>query len=205
MCISQKSSAQVLCSGIVAIAREKCPSLLQEAEQVYSQFTTALTLFEKCHLVYNGGVTDDSTIDQLGKWKTWHPSTKFLNHISSTLSFSTEKDIATFMAFYRESFPDATVLPKMHILEDHVIPWMRRWHIGAGLMGEQCAESIHAHINRLENQYNGIVNHVDRLKYVLVEHNVESTPGLNSLRPEPNKYRKRKRDETAWNICTAVS
>lgn len=67
MCISQKSSAQVLCSGIVAIAREKCPSLLQEAEQLYSRFTTALTLFEKCHLVYNGGVTDDSTIDQLGK------------------------------------------------------------------------------------------------------------------------------------------
>ena len=101
------------------------------------------------------------------------------------------------MAFYRESFPDATVLPKMHILEDHVIPWMRRWHIGAGLMGEQGAESIHAHINRLENQYNGIVNHVDRLKYVVVEHNVESTPGLNSLRPEPKEYRKRKRDETA--------
>lgn len=65
--IPQKSSAQVLCSGIVAIAREKCPVLLREAEQVYTRFTTALTLFEKCHLVYNGGVADDSTIDQLGK------------------------------------------------------------------------------------------------------------------------------------------
>ena len=64
-------------------------------------------------------------------------------------------------------------------------------------MGEQGAESIHAHINRLKNQYNGIVNPVDRLKYVVVEHSVESMPVLNNLRPEPKKYRKRKRDETA--------
>ena len=141
------------------------------------------------------------------EWLTTVPLTSLVSEQISTRALvlqshpcpflPTEKDIATFMAFYRESFPDATVLPKMHILEDHVIPWMRRWHIGAGLMGEQGAESIHAHINRLENQYNGIVNPVDRLKYVIIEHNVESTPGLNSLRPEPKKYRKRKRDETA--------
>ena len=94
------------------------------------------------------------------------------------------------MAFYRESFPEATVLPKMHILEDHVIPWMRRWHIGAGLMGEQGAESIHAHFNRLEMQFNGIANPLDRLRYVFNEYNVESTPGLNALQPPPKKYRK---------------
>lgn len=68
-CVSHRNRQlmQALCSGIVAIAREKCPALLLEAEQVYTRFTTALTLFEKCHLVYSGGVADDSTIDQLGK------------------------------------------------------------------------------------------------------------------------------------------
>ena len=49
------------------------------------------------------------------------------------------------MSSYREFFPNATILPKMHILEDHVVEWMKRWKIGAGLMGEQGAESIHAH------------------------------------------------------------
>ena len=111
--------------------------------------------------------------------------------------FLAERDIAAFMAFYRQTFPEATVLPKMHILEDHVIPWMRRWHIGSGLMGEQGAESIHAHLHRLEIQYNGIVNPLERLKYVIKEHNIESSPGLNNLRPAPRKYGKRPRDDSS--------
>ena len=98
------------------------------------------------------------------------------------------------MEMYRKEFPSATVLPKMHILEDHVIPWMRRWHMGAGLMGEQGAESIHAHISKLETQYQGIVNPLDRLRYIVQEYNIKSAPGLNSLRPAPRK-RKRSREE----------
>ena len=67
MSITQKSSAEVLCSRMVVIAQEKCPSLLPEVTEAYTRFTIVITLFEKCHRVYNGGVTDDSTIDQLGK------------------------------------------------------------------------------------------------------------------------------------------
>ena len=54
------------------------------------------------------------------------------------------------MAFYRAQFPWATVIPKLHVMEDHVIPWLRRFHVGAGLMGEQGAESIHARVMKLE-------------------------------------------------------
>ena len=52
------------------------------------------------------------------------------------LFISTEKDKAAVSILY-EIFPETTVtvLPKIHILEDHVVPWMRRWHIGAVLMG----------------------------------------------------------------------
>ena len=62
------------------------------------------------------------------------------------------------MDFYREEFPRATVLPKMHIMEDHVIPGLRRWHVGAGLMGEQGAESLHSVIHKMEDRYSGITN-----------------------------------------------
>ena len=55
-------------------------------------------------------------------------------------------------------------------------------------MGEQGAESIHAHLHKLESQYCGIVKPVDMLKYFVKEHNIESTPGLNSLRSEPRTY-----------------
>jgi len=118
-----------------------------------------------------------------------------LNLFSLIIFNLAEKDIASFMAFYRENFPQATVLPKMHILEDHTIPWLRRWHLGAGLMGEQGAESIHAHMGRLEAQYHGIVNPLDRLKYIVVEQNLESAPTLNSVKPKPKLYRKRKRED----------
>jgi hypothetical protein len=57
----------------------------------------------------------------------------------------------------------------MHIMEDHIIPWLEQWHIGAGLMGEQGAESIHAHLMKLERQHDSIANPVDRLKYIFSE------------------------------------
>ena len=119
--------------------------------------------------------------------------------------FLAERNIA---AFYRHTFSEATVLPKMHILEDHVIPWMCCWYIGSGLMGEQGAESIHAHLLRLEIQYNGIVNPLERLKYVIKEHNIESSLGFKNIRPAPRKYGKLPRDDSSYlysSVCSHVS
>lgn len=56
-------------------------------------------------------------------------------------------------------------------------------------MGEQGAESIHAHIMKLERVYQGIPNDLDRLKYIFKEQTLESAPSLTSLRP-PLKKRK---------------
>lgn len=70
------------------------------------------------------------------------------------------------MSFYRTNFPSSTVLPKMHVMEDHVIDWLRKCHVGAGLMGEQGAESIHARMMKLERDYCGIRDEFNSLKYV---------------------------------------
>lgn len=101
------------------------------------------------------------------------------------------------MKLYRQSFPWATVLPKMHILEDHVIPWLERTHLGAGIMGEQGAESLHAHIMKLERTYQGVANDVERLRYIMKEHQLESAPTLMSLRPPPAKRRKKNTETQA--------
>lgn len=93
------------------------------------------------------------------------------------------------MKFYRAEFPWATILPKMHIMEDHVIPWLRRFHIGAGLMGEQGAESIHARMMKLERDFQGIKDDLDRLKYIVSEQALYTAPSLSALRP-PVKRRK---------------
>ena len=94
------------------------------------------------------------------------------------------------MADYRASFPQVTVLPKMHILEDHVIPWFNRWHIGFGMMGEQGAESIHTHLMRIEENYNSIANDLDRLKNVFKESCLQTAPALVTVRPPPKTKEK---------------
>ncbi len=70
-------------------------------------------------------------------------------------------------------------------------PWIRRWGLGAGLMGEQGAESIHAHLNRLEATFSSILNRVDRLRYIFNTYSLETTPELNSLRPKRKKRKNR--------------
>ena len=55
----------------------------------------------------------------------------------------------------------------MHLLEEHMVPWLRRWHIATGLMGEQGAESLHVHLHKLENRFSGVVNDLDHLQYVV--------------------------------------
>lgn len=101
------------------------------------------------------------------------------------------------MKFYREEFPrttypKATVIPKMHLLEDHMKEWLERFHVGTGLMGEQGAVSIHSHLNDLQDRYPKINNKVDRLKYIFEMYNLETEPSLQALKPEQSK-RKRKR------------
>ena len=70
----------------------------------------------------------------------------------------------------------------MHIMEDHIIPWLERWHIGVGLIGrEQGAESIHAHLMKLKRLHQGTANPVDQLKYTFSEQILESEPSLVAL------------------------
>jgi len=64
----------------------------------------------------------------------------------------------------------------MHILEDHVIPWLRKWHVGAGLMGEQGAESLYTHLHSLEGKCANIPNELERHEHILNLYNIETCP-----------------------------
>ena len=50
------------------------------------------------------------------------------------------------MAFYRKHFPGATALPKMHMFEENVVLFIKKWRVGCGMLGEQGAESIHKYL-----------------------------------------------------------
>ncbi len=73
----------------------------------------------------------------------------------------------------------------MHMLEEHVIPWLLRWHVGFGLLGEQGIESIHAHFNSFGRTFRSIHDEVARLRQLMKAHllhtapdNIAATPGV---------------------------
>lgn len=99
-------------------------------------------------------------------------------------------NIKLFMEDYRCKFPQATITPKMHLLEDHVVPWLRRWHVGFGFMGEQGAESIHASFNQIARAYVGVRNKVQQFKLVVEAHHQKVNPMNVALRPTLPKKKK---------------
>ncbi|XP_062502539.1 uncharacterized protein LOC134179620 [Corticium candelabrum] len=97
------------------------------AEGVKETFSQLLSKFAACHNLYSvSRKLEEHEIDQL------------------------EYDIRDFLKHYREDLTNPPVTPKIHMLEEHVVPWIRRWKLGLGFHGEQGAESIHARFNALQ-------------------------------------------------------
>ena len=60
------------------------------------------------------------------------------------------------MAYLREHFPEINISPKLHMLEEHMIPFISKWKVGCGFFGEQGGESIHAAFNNMTKDYRQI-------------------------------------------------
>ena len=95
--------------------------------------------------------------------------------------------ITEFMSFYRQNFPEATVLPKMQMLEEHVIPWLREWHIEFGVMGGKGDEIIHKYFNNLGRRYCSVPRSTDKLKLMFKEHLLHIAPANVVARPSVKK------------------
>ena len=98
--------------------------------------------------------------------------------------FLTEISLVNFMNYYRKEFSDASVTPKMHMMENHLIPQVQKWKFAMGFLGEQGAESIHASFNSIERSYVSIPNKVDRLLRVMQEHLLRIDPENRYLAPK---------------------
>ena len=96
-------------------------------------------------MIFNRDYVNDAEIVELGKC---HCGTIIILCKINGLTF-TATNVEEFMAYYLEEFPQATVTPKLHILEDHMVSWLQRCKVGCGLLDEQGAESVHAKFNTL--------------------------------------------------------
>lgn len=91
------------------------------------------------------------------------------------------------MALYRDDFPQASITPKLHLLEDHVVTFVRRYRVGFGFLGEQGAESIHAAFNKIRRNYVSMPSRVERLASILTDHLTKVCPANVVKQPLPKK------------------
>ena len=91
------------------------------------------------------------------------------------------------MLFIRSTFPDTSITPKLHMLEDHVVEFIKKWRIGLGMYGEQGAESIHPEFNNLRSTYASVRPESARLKAMLEHHQLKVKPVTKSLTPSVKK------------------
>ena len=143
-----------------------------------AKFRAILTLYSQCHHGYNEGVITDVEIDQLGI---------LIYYIVCYLLYVSEcRRTHAFLAFHRQSFPLATILPKMHNGRpcDSLAKEMEnRLRLDGGTRSR--IDTLH-----LEQRFNGVLNELDRLKYVVKEHAVECAPEMDPLLPPAKKYKK---------------
>ena len=100
-----------------------------------------------------------------------------------------ESNTDKFLAKYRDMFPECPITPKMHILQQHVPEWMKRWHVGLGLHGEQGGEALHNKFNQLQRQYASIRDPLQQLKLIYQEHHLQTMANKDLLQP-PAKIKK---------------
>ncbi|XP_020898282.1 uncharacterized protein LOC110237050 [Exaiptasia diaphana] len=106
-----------------------------------------------------------------------------------------ETYITVFMALYRSFFPEASITPKLHFLEDHVIKWVKTYNIGFGLLGEQGIEGIHAEFNTLKKTYSCLRKPTSQLQCVMDEHHRRCHPENIMLTPMVKRRKKKLQEE----------
>ena len=61
-----------------------------------------------------------------------------------------DKAIKDLMSYYRSTWPDQTVTPKLHMLEDHALEFLESWVNAFGLYGEQGIGKFACHDQQIE-------------------------------------------------------
>ena len=80
----------------------------------------------------------------------------------------------------------------MHMLEDHVVPFIRQWKVGLGFYGEQGGESLHHEFKRMKLRYKNIKSPLESLKYMMEQHLLSTNPNVKEVKPA---VKKRKHEE----------
>jgi len=120
----------------VKLAAQSCPVLVSSAQATGDKFEHAMLLFAKCHNMYNSAkYISTSDADDVGKKP---------HHLSLFCFQNGSMHLSTFRKSYRYmASPLPLHLPHRYsatqnaLLEDHAVPFIKKWHTGFGFLGEQ--------------------------------------------------------------------
>ena len=96
------------------------------------------------------------------------------------LLVSIDMCIKHFLRVYRQSFPNASITPKLHMLEDHTMEQLRRFKVGLGLLNEQCGELLHTEFNRAGRTVHGMKDELLKLMSIMRRHLTTTFPEVHA-------------------------
>ena len=97
---------------------------------------------------------------------------------------SLENAILDLKSYFRLTWPNESITPKLHMLEDHAVNFIKRWGTGFGFYGEQGAESTHNNFSNLQRTYARMPDS-RRLESMMKEHLTH--PVAKKMRPQIKK------------------
>ena len=109
-------NVNVLCAAIPQIVLEKIGDGLvyQLAVEKCRNYSALIKNYGVCHIIFNSAcLLTPTDIKRL------------------------EEDIKNFIDFLRRNWPNVKITPKLHMIEDHIIPFVNHWKVGCGVYGER--------------------------------------------------------------------
>ena len=101
-----------------------------------------------------------------------------------------QENVSQYCKLIRKFYP-SKITPKIHMLENHCVPFIETFGFGLGLLGEQGGELIHATIAKIEKRTQGIRKRSKQLKSTVEAHRLQNSSALRSLFPEVKKRAKK--------------
>ena len=154
-------------SAHLSSVQTRCPDLCPEATKIADRYVALMNSYATCRAKFSHcKPVDDADLGQL------------------------QQDIEKFLALCRNEVVSRKfghITPKLHLLEEHTVPLMKRVRVGLGLLAEQGAESLHSSLNSLNFKYKSIPRELLRLQTVAAQHLLTTTNEAIALRPAPRK------------------
>ena len=161
-------------------------SVCQSVVRVTDDMTTKKEIKEQAHSIAKKFFRLNSLYSKV------HKHVSHMKPVTPADIKQAEVHINKYMAFYREHFPQTNIIPKQHILEHHIIDFMKAWNFGLALHGEQGGEEIHAFINELKPRARSVLSEGEQLRVLLTEQLTIVSPHLRSLMPSSAGKKKKK-------------